>query len=116
AKLLRALEENEAARTELQAADAAKDRFLAVLSHELRNPLASIDSSAGLLQAQKLPAADRDAAAQVIQRQAKAMKSLLDDLLDVSRLKLGRLELQREDVTLASVVDWAIETTRPLVE
>ena len=115
-QLLRALEENEAARTELQAADAAKDRFLAVLSHELRNPLASIDSAAGLLQAQKLPAADRDAAARVVERQAQAMKKLLDDLLDVSRLKLGRLALQREDVTLGSVVESALETTRPLLE
>jgi len=116
ARLLRALEENEAARAELQAADIAKDRFLAVLSHELRNPLASIDSAAGLLQAQKLPLTDRDSAAQVVKRQAAAMKKLLDDLLDVSRLKLGRLGLQRERVTLASVVEAALETTRPLLE
>jgi two-component system CheB/CheR fusion protein len=116
ADLLRALNENEKARAELQAADAAKDRFLAVLSHELRNPLASIDSAAALLLEPSLPVKDKDAAAQVVKRQAGSMKVLLDDLLDVSRLKLGRLELHRERVTLATVVDAALEATRPLLE
>lgn len=116
AELMRALDENEKARAELQAADAAKDQFLAVLSHELRNPLASIDSAAALLLTPGLPNRDGDDAAKVVKRQAVAMKNLLDDLLDVSRLKLGRLVLQREDVTLGSVVDGALETTRPMLE
>ena len=116
ADLVRALGENERARAELQAADAAKDRFLAVLSHELRNPLASIDSAAALMLTPQAQAADRDAAAKVIKRQAGAMKMLLDDLLDVSRLKLGRLELHRETVLAASVVDAALETIRPMLE
>ncbi|HXD43330.1 MAG TPA: CheR family methyltransferase [Ramlibacter sp.] len=116
ADLLRALEETEAARRELQAADTAKDRFLAVLSHELRNPLASIDSAGALLLTQGVPASDRESAAQVVKRQAGAMKSLLDDLLDVSRLKLGRLELRREKVLLSDVVQAALESTRPLLE
>jgi two-component system, chemotaxis family, CheB/CheR fusion protein len=116
AELLRALEENEQARAELQATDIAKDRFLAVLSHELRNPLASIDSAAALLLTQDLPVSDRDAAAQVVERQAGAMKTLLDDLLDVSRLKLGRLDLRREPVKLAAVLQSALESTRPLLE
>jgi two-component system CheB/CheR fusion protein len=116
ADLLRALDENEKARAELQAADTAKDRFLAVLSHELRNPLASIDSAALLLLEPSLPVKDKDAAAQVVKRQAGSMKVLLDDLLDVSRLKLGRLELHRQRVALDTVVDAALETTRPLLE
>jgi two-component system, chemotaxis family, CheB/CheR fusion protein len=116
ADLLRALEENEAARRELQAADATKDRFLAVLSHELRNPLASIASAAALLLTQKVPASDRESAAQVVKRQASAMKALLDDLLDVSRLKLGRLELRKERVVLSHVVQAALESTRPLLD
>jgi two-component system CheB/CheR fusion protein len=116
AELLQALEQNELARSELQAADAAKDRFLAVLSHELRNPLASIHSAATLLLTQGLPARDRDSAAQVVKRQAGAMKTLLDDLLDVSRLKLGRLELHRERVILSNVVQAALESTRPLLK
>ena len=116
AELLRALAENETARQELQAADAAKDRFLAVLSHELRNPLASIDSAGALLLTPGVPARDRDAAADVVKRQAGAMKSLLDELLDVSRLKLGRFELHRERVILSDVVAAALEATRPMLE
>ena len=116
AQLLRALDENEQARAELQAADATKDRFLAVLSHELRNPLASIDSAAALMLTSQLPATDRAAAAKVVKRQAGAMKALLDDLLDVSRLKLGRLALHRERVRLGSVVEAALETVRPMLE
>jgi two-component system, chemotaxis family, CheB/CheR fusion protein len=114
AELLQALRDNEQARGELEAADAAKDRFLAVLSHELRNPLASIDSAAGLLLTQNLPAKDHGAAAQVVRRQANAMKTLLDDLLDVTRLKLGRIDLHRERLRLSQVIEAAVETTRPL--
>jgi two-component system, chemotaxis family, CheB/CheR fusion protein len=110
------LEENEKARAELQAADVAKDRFLAVLSHELRNPLASIDSAAALMLTTPLPSGDREAAAKVVKRQAGVMKMLLDDLLDVARLKLGRLELHREKVRLAGVVEAALETIRPMLE
>jgi two-component system CheB/CheR fusion protein len=116
AELTRALEENEGARRALEAADVAKDRFLAVLSHELRNPLASIASSAELLRAGRADPAAPERASQVVQRQAAAMKVLLDDLLDVSRLRLGRLELRRAEVTLATVVEMALEATRPLVE
>jgi two-component system CheB/CheR fusion protein len=116
AELLRALAENETARQELQAADSAKDRFLAVLSHELRNPLASIDSAALLLLTPSVPAKDREAAADVVKRQSGAMKSLLDELLDVSRLKLGRFELHRERVILSDVIAAALEATRPMLE
>jgi two-component system, chemotaxis family, CheB/CheR fusion protein len=116
ADLLRVLAENEASRAELQSADAAKDRFLAVLSHELRNPLASIDSAAALLRAPAIPQKDRDEAADVVKRQAGAMKSLLDELLDVSRLKLGRLELHRQPVTLKAVMDSALESTRSILD
>lgn len=116
AELVQALLANEEARAELQEADVAKDRFLAVLSHELRNPLASIDSAASLLLTPDLNPADRDSAAQVVRRQAKAMKSLMNDLLDVSRLTFGRLELHRQPVLLKPIVDAALETTRPLLD
>ncbi|WP_061503806.1 CheR family methyltransferase [Ramlibacter tataouinensis] len=114
-ELLEVLAENERARAELQAADVAKDRFLAVLSHELRNPLASIDSAAELMLTAGVPAADSQAAAEVVRRQALATKAMLDDLLDVSRLKLGRLELKRERVRLSAVMASALEVTRPLL-
>jgi two-component system CheB/CheR fusion protein len=115
-ELLRALTENEAARAELQRADVAKDRFLAVLSHELRNPLASIAAAAELFDADGARADHAIAATQIIQRQARGMKSLLDDLLDMSRLKLGRIELRRGRVRLSAIVENALEVTRPLLE
>jgi two-component system CheB/CheR fusion protein len=116
ADLMEALLANEKARTALQEADLAKDRFLAVLSHELRNPLASIDSAASLLLAAQVEPADREAAAQVVRRQAQAMKSLMNDLLDVSRLTFGRLQLHRQLVLLGPIIDAALETTRPLLD
>lgn len=116
AELTQALIENEKARAALQEADTAKDRFLAVLSHELRNPLASIDSAASLLLTPGVRGNDRESAAQVVRRQAKAMKSLMNDLLDVSRLTFGRLELHRQQVLLAPIIEAALETTRPLLD
>jgi two-component system CheB/CheR fusion protein len=115
-ELIDALADTQRARQQLEAADAAKDRFMAVLSHELRNPLASIASASELLMMPKLPEAALEKAAQVVQRQAKAMKVLLDELLDVSRLTLGRLTLNRRTITVAAFVQAAIETSRPLVQ
>lgn len=116
AELRQALEETRQARRALEAADANQDRFLAVLSHELRNPLSSIASASELLLMAQLPESARHKAAEVVQRQARAMKALLDELLDVSRLTLGRLGLERYPVSVASVVQSALEATRPLVQ
>ncbi|RST48579.1 PAS domain S-box protein [Variovorax sp. DXTD-1] len=115
-ELLDALRAHEAARQALEAADAAKDRFLAVLSHELRNPLASISGAAELLAPEQLPTQEQARAAHVVRRQAAAMKVLLGDLLDVSSLRRGRLVLRRERVTAQGIVDAALEVTRPLME
>jgi two-component system CheB/CheR fusion protein len=115
-ELLDALRANEAARKALEAADAAKDRFLAVLSHELRNPLASISGAAELLAPQELSTQEQARAARVVRRQASAMKVLLGDLLDVSSLRRGRLVLRRERVAAQSIVDAAVEATRPVME
>jgi two-component system CheB/CheR fusion protein len=113
--LVKALGENERARAELQAADAAKDRFIAMLSHELRNPLASIGGAADLMLAPSAREADVREAARIVQRQADGMKAMLDDLLDVSRLRFGRLGLRHERVRLSQIVASALETTRPLL-
>jgi two-component system CheB/CheR fusion protein len=115
-KILRDQTAARESREALQAADAAKDRFLAVLSHELRNPLASIDSAASLICADGVSPADAKEASAIVARQTRTMKVLLNDLLDVSRLKLGRLELERGPVQLSSVVSSALETTRPLLQ
>ncbi|MGS5085012.1 PAS domain S-box protein [Hydrogenophaga sp. A37] len=115
-ELLAALSITDRARRDLEAADTAKDRFLAVLSHELRNPLASIASAADLLNLATSNAKDRTIAGEVIARQSHAMRTLLDDLLDISRLRLGRLDIQRRPVGLGGITLGAIETTRPLAD
>jgi PAS domain S-box-containing protein len=97
-------------------ADRRKDEFLATLAHELRNPLAPIRNAVRLLE---IPATDeqqRRWGREVIARQVRNMALLLDDLLDVSRITRGKLELKREYVSLRSVVEVAIETARPLIE
>ncbi|WP_229722606.1 chemotaxis protein CheB [Xylophilus rhododendri] len=116
ADLEAALHEKEASRAALEAADVAKDRFLAVLSHELRNPLASVHSSAQALLTPRLQLKDREHAAQVVHRQANVMKGLLDELLDISRLRVGRLVLQRRTVDLAEAVQRAVDAVRPAFE
>ncbi|KWT96982.1 MULTISPECIES: CheR family methyltransferase [unclassified Variovorax] len=116
AELMNALQENEAARTRLEQADAAKDRFLAVLSHELRNPLAAVSSAAALLADASSTPQQREQAARIVRRQARTMKILLDDLLDVSRLTVGQLELHLQDVALSSIVEAALETAEPLLK
>ncbi|WP_228121794.1 CheR family methyltransferase [Variovorax paradoxus] len=116
AELLSALRANEAARRALETVDAAKDRFLAVLSHELRNPLASISGAAELLAPELLPTQDQVRAARVIRRQAAVMKVMLGELLDVASLRQGRLALKPERITAQAIADAALETARPLIE
>jgi len=101
---------------ELKAANARKDEFLAMLAHELRNPLAPISTAAQML---KLSGADPKRiahASDVIGRQVRHMVELVDDLLDVSRVTRGLVELEREAVDLKSVIQNAIEQARPLIE
>ena len=96
----------------LREADRRKDEFLAVLAHELRNPLAPIRTSVSLLQQDATSPAVAATAAAVIDRQSRHMARLLDDLLDISRITRGKLELRRAPVTLQEVLDTAVETTR----
>jgi PAS domain S-box-containing protein len=101
---------------ELKAAARRKDEFLAMLAHELRNPLAPISSAAQLL---VHAAADEQRVRQsseIIVRQVRHLTGLVDDLLDVSRVTRGLVELQRERVDLKSVLASALEQARPLVE
>ncbi|CAH0312303.1 Autoinducer 2 sensor kinase/phosphatase LuxQ [Massilia sp. Bi118] len=101
---------------ELKAAARRKDEFLAMLAHELRNPLAPISSAAQLL---GHVAADENKvrqASDIILRQVRHLTGLVDDLLDVSRVTRGLVELQRERVDLKAVMASAVEQARPLVE
>ncbi len=96
----------------LRAADRAKDEFLAMLGHELRNPLGAITASAHLLRLSK-PGAETAAHAHVvIERQARQMTRLVEDLLDVSRLAMGKVTLHRERLDLATLVEHVVATWR----
>ena len=106
----------QAARAEAEAANHAKDEFLALLAHELRNPLAPIVSAAGLLRRRGAPADVIEHSARVVERQAGNLARLLDDLLDLSRITRGRIELRAHTVSLADAIGSALEATRPLVD
>ncbi len=100
----------------LREADRRKDEFLATLAHELRNPLAPMRNA---LQVIQLAGGDVAAVAQareMMERQMRHMVRLVDDLLDVSRITRGKLELRKQRVDLAAVVRTAVEASRPLVE
>ena len=96
-------------------ADRRKNEFLALLAHELRNPLAPIRSAVELMQLTNDPEANK-AASGIVERQVDQMVRLVDDLLDVSRISRGKIELRKQRIDLASIVKQAIEDTRPLVK
>jgi signal transduction histidine kinase len=118
------LEERVAARTaELEAttaalreADRRKDEFLAMLAHELRNPLAPIRTAVQLLRLKELPEAHTARARDTIDRQVEHLVCLIDDLLDVSRITRGMITLQREAVPANAIIARAIEITRPAID
>jgi signal transduction histidine kinase len=100
----------------LRDADRRKDQFLALLAHELRNPLAPIRNGLQILSMLGLPDERQRHVHEVIERQVSHLVRLVDDLLDVSRITRGKLELRMERITLDSVIQGALETVRPLVE
>ena len=108
--------EHEAARAAAEAESSAKDEFLAMLGHELRNPLMPI----GLAMQTIRGVAERDPTVQeareVVERQVKHLAHLLDDLLDVSRLTRGKIELRKETVALQTIVAEALEITRSVID
>ena len=108
--------EERAAKNALQLADRRKDEFLATLAHELRNPLAPIRQAAAVAAHAGTTPEQIRWSHSVIERQAEHMARLLDDLLDVSRITRGRLEVRRARVALRSVVDAAVETARPAID
>jgi PAS domain S-box-containing protein len=99
----------------LREADRRKDEFLAVLAHELRNPLAPIRHALELLRLAGDPAAEAEARA-VLDRQVRQMVRLVDDLLDVSRIRTGKVALRKERLDVAAALRSAVEVSRPLVE
>ncbi len=105
-----------AARDEAEAANRAKDEFLALLSHELRTPLTAILGWARVALARQLDRATLDRAVQTIERNAKLQARLIDDLLDVSRIIAGKLRLERRPTSLRPVVEAALEGVRPTAQ
>ncbi len=100
----------------LREADRRKDEFLAILAHELRNPLAPIRNATKLAKSPNATAAHATWSLDVIDRQVEHMARLLDDLLEVSRISRGSLELRKHHVEFASTLSAAVETARPLIE
>jgi signal transduction histidine kinase/CheY-like chemotaxis protein len=108
--------DRKAAEAALKEADRRKDEFLATLAHELRNPLAPIRHAVKLFEVRGATDSQKEWAREVIARQVQRMALLLDDLLDVSRITRGRLELKKDYVGLQALVATAIESARPLIE
>jgi signal transduction histidine kinase len=100
----------------LQKADRRKNEFLAVLSHELRNPLAPMRNAVDILKLKIPPESELQFAQDVIDRQIQQMSRIIDDLLDVSRITLGKLRLNKEPVDAATVVATAAMLMQPFVE
>src|SRR6266851_5089096 len=100
----------------LREADRRKDEFLATLAHELRNPLASIRNGLQIMQLAGTSGAAAEQARTMMERQLTQLVRLVDDLLDVSRITRGKVELRKEWIELAAVVQSAVETSRPLIE
>ena len=100
----------------LKESDRRKDEFLAILAHELRNPLAPIRNAVHILRAKGPPLPELHWATDVIDRQVHQMSRLVDDLLDVSRITGGKIQLRKERVEMAAVVHSAVEASRPLID
>jgi len=107
--------ERKLAQQALQEVNQRKDEFLAMLAHELRNPLAPIRNAAQILRLHGKGNANLEWARSVIERQSRHLTRLVDDLLDVSRIVRGQISLEKEPIDLSDVVRHALETSRPLV-
>ena len=101
---------------ELAEVDRRKDEFLAMLGHELRNPLSPVTTALHLIRANEADPARISRARQIIERQVERMTRLIDDLLDVSRITRGRIELREESVSLRELIEGAVEIARPLID
>jgi PAS domain S-box-containing protein len=101
---------------QLHDADRRKDEFLATLAHELRNPLAPIRNSLQILKMNRSIAETGQQLTEMMERQVQQLVRLVDDLLDVSRIMRGKIDLRKERVELAAVVERAVEMVQPLIE
>lgn len=100
----------------LRATDRHKDEFLAMLAHELRSPLAPISNAVEVLRRPDLSQENQQWAREIIERQTQHLTRLVDDLLDLSRIRQGKVTLQRELLEVATVIHRAVEISRPLID
>ena len=112
----RLLVREQTARAEAEAANKNKDEFLATLSHELRTPLTAMLGWSHLLRTKKLDEVETARAIDIMERNAKSQSQLIDDLLDVSRIITGKLQIEREPVDLSKVIEAAFDALRPAAE
>jgi PAS domain S-box-containing protein len=110
------LNREHAAREEAESANRAKDEFLATVSHELRTPLNAILGWAHMLRTNRLDNVTQGRALETIERNAKSQAQLIEDILDVSRIVAGKLNLEVRPIELANVVDAAIDAVRPAAD
>ncbi len=111
-----ARQERDDAREQVRKADEQKDRFLAVLSHELRNPLASIRTATHIIQGGHPSPSERQRALEIIDRQTRYQARLIDDLLDINRISQGRIELKPENMDLRQAVQNVIEAYQTAIQ
>jgi PAS domain S-box-containing protein len=111
-------EQLESLRNQAEAAAAGnrrKDIFLSTLSHELRNPLAALTDAAEIIRLTAPESPDLDVPLRIINRQVENLRRLVDDLLDLSRINAGKIDLKMQEVKLQEIVERAVESTRPLI-
>jgi signal transduction histidine kinase len=116
AELEAAIERQTELADRLREADRRKDEFLAQLAHELRNPLASLHNAVSVLRMRSLPDEELEWCRGVMTRQTEQLTRLVEDLLDVSRITLGKIRLQPEPIDLRNTVTAAVETIRPFID
>jgi signal transduction histidine kinase len=113
---IRDISDRKRAEEALRDADRHKDEFLAMLAHELRNPLAPLRNAIQVMRLKGTDDPDVQWARDVVERQVQQLTRLVDDLLDVARFNQGKINLQTEPVEMAAVVELAVEISRPLID
>src|SRR6185436_7250171 len=116
AKVVRDITERKLAEVASAEANRRKDEFLAILSHEFRNPLAAIQNALQLIKMDSTSSDITPQAAAIIERQSAALVHMVDELLDVSRINGGKLQLQRQRVALKEIIGHSIEAAQPMID
>jgi two-component system, chemotaxis family, CheB/CheR fusion protein len=114
-KIARDITERKRMESQLLEADRQKDNFIAILAHELRNPLSPIRNAVKILEIERPDDHDLLTYCDLIDKEAMQINRLLDDLLDISRIATGKLSFQKEPIDIATTVNAAVETSRPMI-